>query len=395
MPSQAVKRRVSVDRYAKTSITRHKAYTPLSPVSGARIEGAERQWSDIQEQNKELGLIEREYMEEIEAYMKTMERMQLEIDFQVVLDVAEDLMTIFKTQAHPEMMDLQPELEWYMRPYLIDFIIEVHSGFRLQPTTLYLTVNLIDRYTSKRVVFKKHYQLLGCSALWIAAKFEELKDRVPTLKELCTMCCDSYREEMFVQMESHIIKTLNWVIGHPTTITFLQMMTMQSSFPERVVLLAQFFTELALFHRDLICFSSTVAEASLFLAQSILQPKKHYLVSSSDVFSCIHKLQHHLSDVSNVLFKKYSHIGVKKVISDYLASISSRHGSLQIDSSHTPPHYKHRQHSQFHLCINTNNHASDSSAELKNIQGNENGLPTPPADENQRIHYVDASPMIT
>ncbi|CCJ29059.1 unnamed protein product [Pneumocystis jirovecii] len=372
MPSQAVKRRFSVDRYAKTSIAKHKAYTPLSPVSGAQIEGVEKQWGDNQEEERGLGVVEGEYMEEIEEYMKKMEVSVISHWFWKWM---EDWMK--ETQAHPEMMDLQPELEWYMRPYLIDFIIEVHAGFRLQATTLYLT-------------------LLGCSALWIAAKFEEPKDRVPTLKELCTMCCDSYREEMFVQMESHIIKTLDWMIGHPTTIAFLQMKVMQSSFSEKVVLLARFFTELALFHRDLICLSSVIAEASLFLAQSILQPKKHYLIPSSEVLSCIHKLQRHLNDVSNVLFKKYSHIGVKKIISNYLASISLRQGFLQNDSPHTPPHHKHRQHSQFHLCINTNNHAPDSVADqLKNIQENENGLPTPPADDNQRTHYVDASPMVT
>jgi len=73
--------------------------------------------------------------------------------------------------ASAEMMDLQPELEWYMLPFLVDFMIEVHSQFRMSPYTLHLAINLINRYVSKRVVFKKHYQLVGCAALWIAAKF--------------------------------------------------------------------------------------------------------------------------------------------------------------------------------------------------------------------------------
>ncbi|KAG4303875.1 hypothetical protein PORY_002729 [Pneumocystis oryctolagi] len=396
MQSQAAKRRVSM----RTGVSKHKttynnkAYTPLSPVSGkgaavaavATATGVatatsvapatsvatatEAVWRDEWQRG-----VQTEYQEEMEGYMKGMEK---------------------ATQAVPEMMDLQPELEWYMRPYLIDFIIEVHSGFCLQPATLYLTVNLIDRYMSKRIVFKKHYQLLGCSALWIAAKFEEPKDRVPTLKELCTMCCDSYREEMFIQMESHIIKTLDWVIGHPTAIAFLQMIVLRSEFSEKVVSLAQFFTELALFHRDLICFPSIIAEASLFFAQSILQPKKRYSVSSSEVLSCIYKFQCHLNDVSNVLFKKYSHIGVKKIINDYLVSISSKHNSsLQTGSPHTPPCHKHHQQSQFHLCINTSNYTSESVVEHKNTQENESGLPTPPADDNQCGHYTNTSPMIT
>ena len=41
-----------------------------------------------------------------------------------------------------------------MRPYLIDFLIEAHAAFALLPETLFLTVNLLDRYCSRRVVYK-------------------------------------------------------------------------------------------------------------------------------------------------------------------------------------------------------------------------------------------------
>lgn len=67
---------------------------------------------------------------------------------------------------------MQPELQWYMRPYLVEFLVEIHQQFRLRPEVLYLSLNIVDRYVSKRVVFKKHYQLVGCAALWIAAKYE-------------------------------------------------------------------------------------------------------------------------------------------------------------------------------------------------------------------------------
>jgi hypothetical protein len=35
-----------------------------------------------------------------------------------------------------------------MRAILIDWLVEVHLKFKLLPETLYLTVNLIDRYLS-------------------------------------------------------------------------------------------------------------------------------------------------------------------------------------------------------------------------------------------------------
>lgn len=127
------------------------------------------------------------------------------------------------TLVNPAMIDLQPEIQWFMRPFLLDFLIELHSSFKLQPTTLFLCLNIIDRYCAKRIVFKRHYQLVGCTALWIASKYEDKKLRVPTLKELTIMCRNAYDEEMFVQMEMHILSTLDWSIGHPTLEDCLQL----------------------------------------------------------------------------------------------------------------------------------------------------------------------------
>jgi hypothetical protein len=69
-----------------------------------------------------------------------------------------------------------------MRPYLLDFLIEAHQYFQLLPETLFLTINLLDRYCSRRVVYKRHYQLVGCASLPIAAKYGDRKDRVPTTR---------------------------------------------------------------------------------------------------------------------------------------------------------------------------------------------------------------------
>lgn len=128
-----------------------------------------------------------------------------------------------QSAANAQMIDLQPEVQWYMRPYLLDFLVELHQLFRLQPSTLFLCVNIIDRYCAKRIVFKRHYQLVGCTALWIAGKYEDKKLRVPTLRELAIMCRQAYDEEMFVQMEMHILATLEWLLGHPSLEECLQL----------------------------------------------------------------------------------------------------------------------------------------------------------------------------
>ncbi len=44
---------------------------------------------------------------------------------------------------------MQNDINEKMRAILIDWLIEVHLKFKLLPETLFLTVNLIDRYLEK------------------------------------------------------------------------------------------------------------------------------------------------------------------------------------------------------------------------------------------------------
>lgn len=159
-----------------------------------------------------------------------------------------------------------------MRPFLVDFLIEIHQQNRLRPEVLYLALNIVDRYVSKRIVFKKHYQLVGCAALWIAAKFEDAKDKVPTVPELCSMCCGAYDESAFVQMEGHVLSTIGWVLGHPTSEAWLRLACVTGSIQEQKTQhVARFLMELTLFQKEYIAYKpSEIAVASLLLARFIL-----------------------------------------------------------------------------------------------------------------------------
>lgn len=169
------------------------------------------------------------------------------------------------------LIDMQREIQWYMRPYLIDFIIEAHAAFSLLPETLFLAVNLLDRYCSKRVVYKQHYQLVGCAALLIAAKYGDEKERVPQIGELNNMCCGLYDAGMFTQMEMHVLNTLDWTIGFPTVDVFMQLIVANERDDKQVENLALYMCEMALYHREFVSTKpSVLARTSLALARTIL-----------------------------------------------------------------------------------------------------------------------------
>ena len=69
-------------------------------------------------------------------------------------------------------MASQPNITASMRAILVDWLIEVQENFELYHETLYLSVQLTDRYLSVTEVCKEYLQLVGATCMLIAAKFE-------------------------------------------------------------------------------------------------------------------------------------------------------------------------------------------------------------------------------
>jgi hypothetical protein len=205
-----------------------------------------------------------------------------------------------------------------MRPYLLDFLIEAHAAFQLLPDTFFLAVNLLDRYCSRRVVYKRHYQLVGCAALLIASKYGDKKEKVPTVRELRAMCCHLYDEDMFIQMEWHVLQTLNWVIGHPTVDSFLLIALQESGSETDAELqhMTWYLCEMALFHKDFISVRpSVLSRSALALSRAILGRPTPRDTNWEDCYdsAVVLKLASSLSQSSQVLSRKYGSITFSSV----------------------------------------------------------------------------------
>ncbi|AEO53358.1 hypothetical protein MYCTH_2294547 [Thermothelomyces thermophilus ATCC 42464] len=229
-----------------------------------------------------------------------------------------------ETLPDANLIDMQREIQWFMRPYLIDFLVEAHAAFSLLPETLFLTVNLLDRYCSKRVVYKQHYQLVGCAALLIAAKYGDKKDRVPQINELNNMCCGLYDAGMFTQMEMHVLNTLDWNIGHPTVDFFTKLVAAEERDSLEVEHMAAYICEIALYHRDFVSTKpSVMARASLALGRAILgKPEVNDGEWDHADNVTLVALSQHLHQPSVTLARKYSsqyYSRVSTKLADFLA----------------------------------------------------------------------------
>ena len=89
------------------------------------------------------------------------------------------------------------------RCMLVDWILTFHQKHKLLPETLFITVNLVDRYLSQKTIEKQNLQLLGMAALLIATKYEEIYP--PTVKDFVFSAKNTYTREQLIGMEMAIL----------------------------------------------------------------------------------------------------------------------------------------------------------------------------------------------
>ncbi|RAL52944.1 hypothetical protein DM860_007712 [Cuscuta australis] len=177
------------------------------------------------------------------------------------------------------MERLQRDITMGMRGILVDWLVEVSEEYRLVPDTLYLTVNLIDRFLSENYIEKQRLQLLGVTCMLIACKYEEIC--APRVEEFCIVTDNTYTKEDVVKMETQVLNLLGFRLGVPTTKKFLRrfVQAAQASYEVPSVeleFLANYLAELTLVDYGFLAFlPSIIAASAVFLAQWTLNHSQH------------------------------------------------------------------------------------------------------------------------
>ena len=157
-------------------------------------------------------------------------------------------------------MKNQVDISEKMRSILIDWLVEVHNKFKLSPETLFLTVNIIDRYLERISICKARLQLVGVSAMLIASKYEDIYP--PETNDFVYITDKAYTKEEILAMEMSILKQLEYNVTVPSSYRFLQRFTRVSNCSEQQVALVRYLVELTLIDYKMIRFSNSIIAAS-------------------------------------------------------------------------------------------------------------------------------------
>lgn len=297
-------------RYAPSSSIRHTSShgsrpSTVPPPTGSSLEATRYRPAE----NPQLDLYLRtmvylpRLIDDITATFLAREREAVRLFNEASSSHSVNCADLYRYYASPHYMQNQPDITTKMRVILVDWLIDVHKRFQHGRETLFLTVNIIDRFLSCTCTkYTPHYvrrsrlQLVAVSAYLIAAKYEQII--VPEMKELVQVAANCYTKQEIAQTENDICKALAFRFTVPTSYQFAsRLLTVMEGLPlirqaaqpqknmELLFHLTNFFLEHALLDYNALQFTpSQVGNAAVFLAIQTLQ--LNLTATGSDATSC-------------------------------------------------------------------------------------------------------------
>lgn len=168
-----------------------------------------------------------------------------------------------------DYMATQTDINARMRAILIDWLIEVHLKYKLRRETLYLAVNLIDRYMAILPVSRRRLQLVGVVGMFVAAKFEQIHP--PRVTEFVYITDNTYTKEDILSMECEMLSALKFEVAVPTQAQCMDYLLKPNQCNQKQEALVNYLLELALVDlRSIRHVPSMLVSASLLLSNEIM-----------------------------------------------------------------------------------------------------------------------------
>ncbi|SMN19885.1 similar to Saccharomyces cerevisiae YDL155W CLB3 B-type cyclin involved in cell cycle progression [Maudiozyma saulgeensis] len=178
-----------------------------------------------------------------------------------------------------DYMEAQTFLDWEFRRTLVDWLVNIHLDLDLIPETLFLAVNLMDRFLSKESITLNKFRLVGIAALFIATKMEEHK--VPSLDEVLEALEGQYSAEEIIDSERFILVTLRHRLGWPGPMSFLRKTNKADDYDDEIRTHAKYFLEASLVESKFVaCPPSLLAAGAYYISK--------HMVTSDDSWTLKH-----------------------------------------------------------------------------------------------------------
>eukprot|EP00049_Salpingoeca_infusionum_P003970 m.73213 g.73213 ORF g.73213 m.73213 type:complete len:593 (-) comp12361_c0_seq4:674-2452(-) len=116
--------------------------------------------------------------------------------------------------------DLGCKINKLQRAIILSWLMDVCDDYKLQRSTFHSAVYLFDGFLSVQPCPERHrLQLLGCTCLFLAAKFEEIY--YPSIDELAELTAGACTAQQMRDMELEVCKAVGWCFSGSTSLGWL------------------------------------------------------------------------------------------------------------------------------------------------------------------------------
>jgi len=215
----------------------------------------------------------------------------------------------------------QTQINNKMRTILVDWLVEVHKLFKLISETLFLTIDILDRYLQVKDVVRNKLQLVGVTSMLIAAKFEEIYS--PEVKDFVYVSDNSVTSEDILEMEQDILRSIDFNLANPSPLHFLRRYSKAAGSDYFVHTLCKYLLEISLMDNNMHQYTlSLIASSAVYLARKMLKQTplwsttlEHYTqFTESNLQDCFVDLQNLVVSVKN---SRYQNVVMKYATPNY------------------------------------------------------------------------------
>jgi len=156
------------------------------------------------------------------------------------------------------------------RSIIYHWLVKNNHKWKLKDDTIYMAMNIMDRYISQYKSKNLEFQLIAISSYLIASKYEDIYP--PYIDELSQICNYIYSNDDIIKKEYEILSGLNFDVLYNSSYKFLTFLhSVVDNQNMKLLYLAQFILEISLDNLDILEYSqSERALAALLVSKKIL-----------------------------------------------------------------------------------------------------------------------------
>ena len=188
------------------------------------------------------------------------------------------------TTIQPIFSEVQRDLTDVMRNVLLEWLSDVSAEYRMQSSTYFLSIRLLDRVLKLLPIRRTKFQLLGCACLMIAAKLEEMEG--PTAENWVFLSDNSFTSIALIEMEDLVLQALDFRIFVHSSYYFMTRLALAAGMTDKEKSYATLLLEIALHDFSISAYErmSKTAAAACHLTLQAMRPSHAPLWTKSMEF---------------------------------------------------------------------------------------------------------------